>query len=257
MKRSFVVPLFEKIAHEMGITIHVEEEYGYVGQITLPDGRKRYFRNTHLDLNTSGATEIALDKGYSSYFMDRMGYPVPKGETFFSEEYAELFKSAKSIDAACEYASRLIYPVIVKPNSGREGRGVVRAYNEKELREGIAQIVERNSIFLVQEVVRGTDYRICILDDEVVLAYARSPLSVTGDGDSTIEELLTEKQNIAEARGRSSFVSIDDFRLVHQLEHLGLSPDFVPEPDQRIELLPTSNLSTGGEIGRASCRERV
>jgi len=66
----------------MGITINIEPRYGYVGQIVLPDGRKRYFRGTNFDLNPLGASEIARDKAYAAYFMCLMGYPVVEGRQF-------------------------------------------------------------------------------------------------------------------------------------------------------------------------------
>jgi hypothetical protein len=75
-KRTLVTEILERVARKMGIEVHVEPRWGYVGQIVLPDGRKRYFRNTSLDINGLGSTEIARDKDYAQYFLKRMGYPV-------------------------------------------------------------------------------------------------------------------------------------------------------------------------------------
>ena len=44
MKQSFVTPIITKIAEKLKIQIHIEPEFGYVGQITLPNGSKRYFK---------------------------------------------------------------------------------------------------------------------------------------------------------------------------------------------------------------------
>jgi D-alanine-D-alanine ligase-like ATP-grasp enzyme len=42
----------------------------------------------------------------------------------------------------------------------------------------------------------GQDYRVVVFQDEVISAYTRIPLCVTGNGTSTLLELLHQKQKI-------------------------------------------------------------
>ena len=132
-----VVPLLgqllQKIAPEIGATINIEPKWGIVGQIIFRNGRKRYFRYSTLDLNPVGASEIAKDKDYANFFMEKMGYPTIRGQTFFSNHWAEAIGSKKDMEAAYCYAVKIGFPVIVKPNSGSHGVGVTQVQNKREL----------------------------------------------------------------------------------------------------------------------------
>lgn len=247
MKPCFVSPIFEKIARRMDITIHIEPNYRYVGQIVRPDGKKRYFLNTNFDLNPLGASEIARDKAYACYFMRMMGYPVPIGETFFTNHWCAVIRSRRNPQAAYRYARRLGFPVIVKPNSKSQGSGVCKVHNKKEFLQAVRALSGRENVFLVQRVAPGRDYRIVILDKEVVSAYQRLPLSVVGDGRHTIRRLLYLKQQQFRQAGRDTVLPLEDFRITNQLKRSGLSRDSILPKGRHVELLPNANLSTGGD----------
>ena len=59
--------------------------------VSLMQYRKKnsYFRYNTLDLNPVGASDIAKDKDYATFFMKKMGYPTIVGKTFFSNEWAK------------------------------------------------------------------------------------------------------------------------------------------------------------------------
>lgn len=246
MKRSFVVPIIEKVAKDMGVEVHIEP-WGYAGTLVLPDGRTRYFRGASFDLNTLGASEIAKDKDYAAYFLKRLGYPVPEGTTFFAPKWAAVLESDRTADAACAYAESLGWPVIVKPNSRSQGRGVAKAWDAQELRQAIEEIEVYENVYLVQKVVSGRDYRIVVLDGEVISAYERKPLCVVGDGELSVRELLVEKQKLFVQSGRDTTVPMEDFRIDNTLAQQGLTMESVLEKGRAVELLPNANLSSGGD----------
>jgi len=246
MKRSFVVPIIEKVAKDMGLEVHIEP-WGYAGTLALPDGRRRYFRGASFDLNTLGASEIAKDKDYAAHFLKRLGYPVPEGKAFFSERWAQVLGSTNTVDAACVYAKELEWPVIVKPNSKSQGRGVSNAHTPEELREAVAAIELYENVYLVQKVVPGRDYRIVVLDGEVISAYERKPLCVVGDGARTVAELLLEKQKSFIQSGRDTVLPTDDFRIHNTLLQQRLTVASILEKGQTVDLLPNANLSSGGD----------
>jgi len=102
----------------------MEGDWNIAGQILYPSGKKRYFRYSSLDLNTLGASEISKDKDYANFFMQRMGYKIVPGKTFFSPVWAKAIDADRGTDAAYAYAKSIGFPVIVKPNSGSQGKGV-------------------------------------------------------------------------------------------------------------------------------------
>ena len=241
--------ILQKIAPKIGATVFLEPEWGIVGQITFKSGRHSYFKYNTLDINPVGASDIAKDKGYSYLFMEKLGYPiVPGNKTFFSDQWAKAIGSDhQDIDAAYRHAQELGFPVIVKPNSGSQGAGVSLVHNKREFYSAVRAIFKSDRIALVQRPVRGKDYRLVVLDEKVISAYERIPLNVVGDGRSTIENLLEEKERVFIASSRDTRINTDDPRIGIKLKHQGLSLESVPVKGQRVFLLDNANLSTGGD----------
>lgn len=245
--KKFVTKLFKRLASRAGVEIVAEPHWGIVGQVITSDGRKRYYRNTCFDINTLGATEIAKDKDYASYFMAKMGYPVITGQTFFSDAWCKQVKSSRNIDMAYRYAVRLGFPVFVKPNSKSQGQCASKAFTKTDFYRAMKRIFKIDNIALVQRVVTGHDYRIVVLDDKVISAYERIPLSVVGDGKSTITELLSRKQREFTKQGRDTVIKPSDPRIKEKLAHDGFSFNYVLPKGELLYLLDNANLSTGGD----------
>lgn len=252
-KKNLFAPLLgqvlQKIAHRIGAKVIMEPKWNIVGQIIFKNGRKRYFRYSSLDLNYLGASEIAKDKDYASFFMQKMGYPiVPNSQTFYKDEWAQTIgQPRRNIDAAYRHAQRIGFPVIVKPNSGSQGSGVALVHNKQEFYRAIQTIFKNDRVALVQSKVEGKDYRFVVLDKKVVSAYERIPLNVIGDGKLTILQLMKKKQKQFTASGRDTQLKFDDPRIKEKLKHSGMDFHFIPQQGQRAYLLDNANLSTGGD----------
>lgn len=247
MKESFVIPILRELAQELGFVLEVEPRFGYAARVVLPDGRTRYLRNTVFDLNGAGSTDIAKDKDYASFFLAKSGYPVPEGESFHTREWAKKIASDRTPERAWEYAQRLGLPVIVKPNSKSQGAGVSLPRTKRDFFRAVARASQSERVFLVQRFVPGKDYRIVVLDSEVISAYERLPLAVTGDGRSTVLQLLEAKQREFDAMGRDTKLVLDDPRITETLHDGGRTRQSVLADGERIRLLPNANLSTGGD----------
>ncbi len=250
-KKKLVGPLlrqiFQKIAPKIGATIVMEPEWNVVGQIIFKNGRKRYFRGSTLDLNPVGASDIAKDKGYAAFFMNRMGYPTVPGKTFFSSEHCRAIGSRRNIDAAYRYAAEIGFPVVVKPNSGTQGVGMAKVYTRRDFYRAMRFVFARDKVALVQIPVSGKDYRIVVLDKKVISAYERIPLNVVGDGRSTVRRLLAKKQKRFAATGRDTIVRAEDLRIADNLKRQGLTMRSVIPQGEKIYLLDNANLSSGGD----------
>lgn len=241
--------ILEEIAPTIGASILMESEWKIAGQITFKSGQRSYFKYNSLDLNPFGSAHLAKDKDYASFFMQAMGYKiVPSSKTFFSNSWAKTVgQPNKNVDSAYIYAKTLGFPVIVKPNSGHQGFGVALVYNKKELFEAIHEIFKSDNIALVQPFIMGKDYRVVVLDNKVISAYQRIPLNVTGDGKSTVKQLLKTKSEILIKNGRNVKIKLNDIRIKNKLRHQKLTFDSTPEKKQVVYLLDNANLSTGGD----------
>ena len=250
MKKSehlVLAGMLQKLGKKIGAQVLLEPEWKIAGQILFKDGKKSYFRYNTLDLNPVGASDIAKDKDYATFFMRKMGYPTIEGKTFFRKDFARELGVRRDIDAGYRYAKRLRFPVVVKPNSGSHGSGVFVVRGKREFYRAMRSIFRSDRIALVQRVVRGRDYRIVVLDTGVISAYERIPLSVVGDGRSSIHALLKEKQKGFTASRRDTRIRLDDIRIAHKLGIQQLALRSVPERGKQVFLLDNANLSSGGD----------
>ncbi len=239
--------LLQKLGKKVGAKVVLEPEWGIVGQITFKSGKRSYFRYNTLDLNPVGASDVARDKDYASFFLKKLGYPTIPGKTFFRADWAKTLGSKRDIDAAYHYAVKLGFPVIVKPNSGSQGGAVALAHNKRDFYAAIRAALKGDKVALVQKYVRGSDYRVVVLDDRVISAYERIPLSVVGDGSSSIQTLLKQKQKGFIASSRDTQLKADDPRIARKLAHQKLSMRSVPKKGEKVFLLDNANLSSGGD----------
>jgi|SRR3989344_3136118 len=246
---SQISVLIAEIAPKYGISVQIEPSQGRVGRLRTPDGRLYYFKGPNVDLNTLGATEVARDKDYAAYFMADLGYPVPRGKAFLNEKWTQIAGSKANRAAALEYAHELGFPIIVKPNSKSHGVGVQKVETYEDFMPAIDRVFNEvmDNVALVQEAVEGDDFRLLVLDNEVMAAYMRKPLQVLGDGNSTIMELLIQKQIQFRQNGRDTRIKLDDPRIAVKLLRGGLNFTSVVATGVEINLLDNANLSSGGE----------
>ncbi len=253
MKKETVTPILgqvlKKIAPLIGAKVLIEPRWQVVGQITFKNGKRCYFRGSCIDLNPLGASEIAKDKDYANMFMKKMGYRTVSGSrTFFARSFAsKIGLRNRDVNGAYHYAKGLGFPVIVKPNSGSQGTNVAMVHNKRQFYNAMKSVFGRDRVALVQQVVRGKDYRVVVLDKRVISAYQRIPLNVTGDGESSIRELLDVKQIKFVRDYRDTRISFSDSRMIEKLKHQGLTLESVLEKGRLIYLLDNANLSNGGD----------
>jgi len=245
--RPFLTDLIVKLAPKVGAKIVIEPEWGIAGQIIYKNGIVRSLRMYSLDLNHIASADIARDKDYAKFFMEKRGYPVAEGKTIFEKSWAQAVKSRRDISYAPVYAKKLGYPVIVKPNSKSQGSGVTLVWNVKELRHALLEAFKSDRVAIIERYLPGQDYRIVVLDGKIISAYERLPLSVTGDGQHSILALLKQKQKNFIRQGRDTKINFNDERIKMKLRRQGFSFNSILPKNQKISLLDNANLSTGGE----------
>ncbi len=251
MKKKGQYPLvgdiLTKIAPSIGAKVVIEPEWRIAGQITFKNGNRSYFRFNSIGINQLGAAEISKDKDYANFYMRRMGYSTIPGKTFFKEDFRAALRSKRGIDEAIKYAQKIGFPVVAKPNSGSQGKGVFLTHTAADLRKALKHIFTIDRVALVQTAVSGRDYRVVVLDNKVISAYQRVPLNVVGDGRSSILRLLEKKQKEFIGASRDTKLNTKDPRIKNKLSKQKLTLRSVPAKGERIFLLDNANLSSGGD----------
>lgn len=242
-----VTSIIQKIAPQIGAVVVVEPEYELVGHITFKNGKKVFFTRSKFNINGLGSSEIAKDKGYSKFFLKHFGYKVTEGETFFNDKICEKIGDSRNIDAGFEYAKSLGFPVFIKPINLSQGKLVTKIHNKTEYYQVAKRIFKICTGLIVERFYPGKDYRIVVIDEEIIAVYQRLPLSVIGDGKSTILELIQYKQRVFFEKFGKKVIDLDDLRIKQKLQKQKLNLGSIIPNGKIIYLLDNANLSNGGE----------
>ncbi len=82
-------------------------------------------------------------------------------------------------------------PVVVKPLDGNQGKGVsLNLSSPEQVDEAFDAAVAISPEVIVEEMLRGLDYRVVIVNGRMVAAAQRIPAHVWGDGKHTIRDLI-------------------------------------------------------------------
>ncbi|MDD6796285.1 MAG: ATP-grasp domain-containing protein, partial [Clostridiaceae bacterium] len=184
------------------------------------------------------AVDIASDKKLTKEILKNQNIPVADGA---------IVCNAISL---LQEGERIGYPVVLKPRYGCKGRGIVlNIQNDKELIEAYNTLKDEYKDIIIEKYIEGNDYRVCVIDYNVVAVSLRIPPSVIGDGKSTLKQLI---RNLNEDSSRGydhekplTKVKINE-EMLRFLSKKGLNLDMIPKYNEEIILRENANLSTGG-----------
>lgn len=207
--------------------------------VQLGQGRfQRRIQATLMDNTSALGVDIAQDKDRTKKILQENGVLVPEGRVVRSWE--EALRAVRSIS----------YPVVVKPLAGNHGRGVsTNINNEEELRHGFDFAKTIDQEVVVEEYIRGFDYRLLVIDGKFVAAALREPAFVLGDGIRTVRALI-EEVNRDPRRGDAHEKVLTKIAINNEslrvLELQGSSLEHVPADGEKLYVKSAANLSSGG-----------
>lgn len=208
--------------------------------LQIGHGKNSQFIQATLTPGTSCiSADISCDKELTKKLLRFNHIPVPEGGV------------CKSVDEALNLAEEIGFPVVIKPVDGNQGKGVsLNITGEKELIPAFNAAREFDSDVVVEKFIRGKQYRVLVVKGEVVAVSRRIAANVTGDGSSTIMDLIYQ-ENKNPLRGDDhnrplSRIKVDEVvKMV--LKKQGFSISSVPDPGQTVWLRENDNISTGGQ----------
>ncbi len=200
--------------------------------------RARRIQAAELDMTSAVAESIAQDKDLTKRLLHAAGVPVPLG------------RPVKDVEDAWTVAQEVGLPVVVKPQDGNQGKGVVVNITTREGLEAAYKTAEQfGDDVMVERFLPGHDFRLLVVGGQLVAAARREPPQVLGDGTHTIRELV-DIVNQDPRRGSGHGTALTKIRLddiaLDRIASEGLTPDSVPAQGQRVVLRNNANLSTGG-----------
>jgi cyanophycin synthetase len=186
------------------------------------------------DQTSAIAETISRDKDLTKELISSVGVPVPEG------------REVDDADDAWEAAEDIGVPVCVKPTDGNHGRGVfIDLTTREEVARAYAIAVDEGSGVLVERSIPGIEHRLLVVGGKLVAANRSDLITVTGDGKSTVQELIDSQVNTDPRRGTTelhplSFIRIDTAARI-ELERQGLAGDGVPAEGREVLIQRNAN----------------
>jgi D-alanine-D-alanine ligase-like ATP-grasp enzyme len=191
-------------------------------------------------LDDAVAMRWALDKPRARRLVSERGVPVP--------EWIEL--DCGEAGRAAEFVRAGAQPCVVKPAGQSSGSGVTAGIREAgELRRALVRAARFGRRVVLERQVAGHVHRLLFLEGELLDIIRRHPPVLTGDGRSTIRQLVAaENGRRMAAHGRAGLTFLFlDLEAVLTLERTGLRPGSVPAAGERVALKTVTSQNSAEE----------
>lgn len=228
VKRGITIELLDRADNFVALKKYGETEYVKQATKTTKDN----YISVLLMENKVVTKKILKDKGIN----------VPMGGEWYQLE-----------DALCHLSDLKNKPIVIKPKSTNFGKGISifpEGTKEENLESAFKEAFKHDNTVLVEEFIKGKEYRFLVIGEEVVGILHRVPANVVGDGVHTIKELVSLK-NQNPLRGKGYRRPLEKIHLDETarlfLKAQGLDLESIPEEGRCIYLRENSNISTGGD----------
>lgn len=179
--------IIEEVVEKMGGTI----------EKIIPERRYFCININNEKIFISRKFEIASDyisgkmltayKDLTYVVLKKNNLPTPNSVCFYK-------KTLTSADTEKKLGS-LSYPIVIKDSNGSNSKGVfINIKNKAEAKEIILREIDKFKFLIAQEMIFGKEFRILILGNEAIGVLEMIPPRISGDGKSTIRELIKKKQ---------------------------------------------------------------
>ena len=134
-------------------------------------------------------------------------------------------------------------PLVVKPVSGEKGYGVkTDIMTSTELLTYVNQLLTQQKNVLIEEQAKGKEYRIMVLNDTIIGITMKSPPSVKGDGENTLQQLIDHYNS--KKTNEFKIHTIDDEYIKFQ----GYNTNTILPLDKKVIITNVANMSNGSLV---------
>ncbi|PWK60558.1 ATP-grasp domain-containing protein [Roseicyclus mahoneyensis] len=204
--------------------------------VRVGSGRHSHIFKSTITQSTSGLGVVdASSKARTGQLLERHFLPVPRKSI------------ATDLAQAQMQAQKIGFPIAIKPDDGKQGRGVTAPVtHKKDLAVAFESAVRHGKRVVIEQFVPGKDYRITVDSGKIIKAIERRPGSITGDGIRTIKEILDDElTDFRKGLKKGKPVLLDD-EASHLIKQAGYTLNTVLVDGLEVVLRRRANMSTGG-----------
>lgn len=196
------------------------------------------FQATITQFTSNIAVDIACNKEQTKRMLEQASIPVASGSICVDEE-----------DLKATIA-RIGFPIVLKPLDGNHGKGAsINVNSWEDALAGLEYAQKYSRRVIVEKFITGFDFRMLVINNQLVAAAQRVPAHVKGDGTHSIQQLIDiENQDPRRGYGHENVLTeiLVDRDTLDLLTKMQYTLESVPEAGEIIYLKSTANLSTGG-----------
>jgi len=196
------------------------------------------FQATITQFTSNIAVDIACNKEQTKRMLEQASIPVANGSICVDEEDLRA-----TID-------KIGFPIVLKPLDGNHGKGAsINVTTWEDALAGLEYAQKYSRRVIVEKFITGFDFRMLVINNQLVAAAQRVPAHVKGDGVHTIQQLIDiENQDPRRGYGHENVLTeiLVDRDTLDLLTKMQYTLESVPEAGETIYLKSTANLSTGG-----------
>ena len=216
---------------------HIRLNDGNLVQLGYGAAQRRIW-TAETERTSAIAEGIASDKDLTKSLLKSCGVPIPEGQIVNSP--AEAWEAAQDIGL----------PVVVKPSDGNHGRGVSLDLRKQEDIEAAYHVAyPEGSDVMVERFIPGDEHRILVVGGKVVAAARGEVVSITGNGRSTVKELIDTQLNSDPRRGYEEEYPLEiidlatDSKVQLELKRQDLGADSVPAAGRQVVVQRNGNVA--------------
>lgn len=200
--------------------------------------RQRRIWTAETDRTPAIAESISREKDLTKSLLESCGVPVPEG------------RIVDGVEDAIEAADDIGFPVVIKPSDGNHARGVfTNVRSAGEIRELYPLTAAEGSEVIVERFIRGAEHRLLVVGGKMVAANKGDMVSVVGDGEHSIDELIESQINSDPRRGVEHefplyLIKLDNYPAAQmEVARQGFTGASVPAAGQEVMIVRTSNMA--------------
>ncbi|MCC3862581.1 ATP-grasp domain-containing protein [Pseudemcibacter aquimaris] len=182
---------------------------------------------------------LQKNKKYTHEYLKKLGIPV-------ADQIV-----VKTMEQCLEAVKNIGFPVVIKPLSEGQGRGVsVNICNLEQAKKAFLNANKYDArTTLVEKFIEGDVYRITLSQGNLNTVYEMIPAFVIGNGKDTISGLMQTENKFRKkerAKGLSYIDLVIDDSVISELANNNMDENTVLKDGQKVFLRRTSNTASGG-----------
>ena len=194
-------------------------------------------RNNVTMLDDGATLRLALEKPVVQRLLLEAGLPAPENIAF----------EASDLAPAIAFLAQGPIPCVLKPSNEGAGFGITTGIrSEADLKRARVRAARVDRRLIIERQVAGDFYRFLFLDGELLDVVRRRPPRVTGDGRSTVEQLIAAENRRRAARRHEVVLRLlrVDLECILTLQAQGLTLASVVPAGETIPLKTVINQNT-------------